>query len=812
MSDYIRYTDEELWRAIDFLQGYDGYEASTHGRIKGKNGKILSGGNNKYKKFMMFNGIKGQEKCIKTAVAVANTFIENPDFDTLTDVDHTDRLTHNNHYRNLRFASKSQNSKNKEHHKRKYKKIIRCFNLNREFICEGTYDELLKNPLIYVGSYKAIREVYRLNTIHNGMYYFEQKDMSGREYMPMLRYHCDRTENNIWDVPEPILKPIKRYNSMYYVTQYGDVWSEYEKIWIEPQCGEFYIWVALTVNKEQHCECIHRLVCEHFNINSNPEQYNIANHIDADKHNNLPENLEWTDYKGNAVHANQMGLNPKHIPVCKFTIDGVYVNSFTSINKAAESLGLKQAPTNWYHQDIRIKKGYAWIDQIECIKDGNIYKHPPGYSKCPRTRVRYMEEDEYVDPDRKMYTGPKFPNPEFYVFDGTQDRSYVDPKFDPIVITNPDKYVRNDTFELNNIFKRYEAKIITCKNLKGQPLYEGTMDESSLIPELNNPKFIDGTALIAIRSRGVFHNHYRLEWKDMKKKEYMSMLQYYCELHGYSIYDVPEPKFKNVKGYPDLEITQYGDIWSKSNKKWHIININQNDIGAARFYAFLNRLITDSFHEESNTTSTTTSNTNNDDFESKMNICYTQYMLNMGYSMANVAGIAVCRDLNRNILWEGTLQYLSERPELNEPKFTVSAAGSAINKGNVFHKKYRLEWKDIRIKEYMPMLNLFCELNNCSIYDVPEPEIRQIEGCPDYEATQYYDIWCKSRRKWRSTGINNNGTEIDDFLRKLIYDTFYKNKANGEEHSSTNQTERGYSITTGNKYDDDSFDIYFNLK
>lgn len=51
----------------------------------------------------------------------------------------------------------------------------------------------------------------------------------------------------------------------------------------------------------------HRAVAEVFVSNPRPEIYNIVNHIDSNKKNNLPSNLEWTDAKGNRSHAQFTG-------------------------------------------------------------------------------------------------------------------------------------------------------------------------------------------------------------------------------------------------------------------------------------------------------------------------------------------------------------------------------------------------------------------------------------------------------------------------------------------------------------------------
>lgn len=58
---------------------------------------------------------------------------------------------------------------------------------------------------------------------------------------------------------------------------------------------------------------VHRLVAEAF-LPTPDEQvvYQTVNHIDGDKLNNKPENLEWASYKHNNDHARSSGLNRQH--------------------------------------------------------------------------------------------------------------------------------------------------------------------------------------------------------------------------------------------------------------------------------------------------------------------------------------------------------------------------------------------------------------------------------------------------------------------------------------------------------------------
>ena len=89
----------------------------------------------------------------------------------------------------------------------------------------------------------------------------------------------------------------------------------------------------------------HRLVAEYFI--DNPNNYPIVNHIDGNKANNHIENLEWSTYSQNNIHAYKNGLNRSKKRQC--SINGI---NYESITEAANQLGVSRKTIhNWLKCD-----------------------------------------------------------------------------------------------------------------------------------------------------------------------------------------------------------------------------------------------------------------------------------------------------------------------------------------------------------------------------------------------------------------------------------------------------------------------------
>lgn len=102
------------------------------------------------------------------------------------------------------------------------------------------------------------------------------------------------------------------------------------------------VYKRVSFNGKSHQ--VHRVVAEAFIPNPNSDIYNIVNHLDGNKYNNVVSNLEWTNASGNALHANRAGLikYTKTQKIDQYSLDDKFIKTWPSISKAATELKLNK--------------------------------------------------------------------------------------------------------------------------------------------------------------------------------------------------------------------------------------------------------------------------------------------------------------------------------------------------------------------------------------------------------------------------------------------------------------------------------------
>lgn len=144
---------------------------------------------------------------------------------------------------------------------------------------------------------------------------------------------------------EEVWKPIKDYEKYYEVSNLGNVKSLHknkQKILKPCKSGE-YLRVVLQKNGTSKTNSIHKLVIQHFNETSTPDQ--CINHIDGNKVNNNINNLEWCTFRQNTKHAIQKKIFiAKTFRVSQYTLDKKeLIRIFNSIKEAMDVTGIRDS-------------------------------------------------------------------------------------------------------------------------------------------------------------------------------------------------------------------------------------------------------------------------------------------------------------------------------------------------------------------------------------------------------------------------------------------------------------------------------------
>lgn len=131
------------------------------------------------------------------------------------------------------------------------------------------------------------------------------------------------------NILEELWKPVKNYEGLYEISNFGRVKTIEHKIHHDgvngsaklktvkerirkPNIMKGYHCIALLKDGNRKVYRIHRLVIEHFGEKQPSVEYQV-NHIDGDKSNNRIDNLEWVTPKENTTHAIETGLRPKYL-------------------------------------------------------------------------------------------------------------------------------------------------------------------------------------------------------------------------------------------------------------------------------------------------------------------------------------------------------------------------------------------------------------------------------------------------------------------------------------------------------------------
>lgn len=122
-----------------------------------------------------------------------------------------------------------------------------------------------------------------------------------------------------------------------------------------------YLALALYKNNKSKNFYVHRLVAEAFV--PNPQRKETVNHINGDKHDNRAQNLEWSTYKENNLHAYVTGLNGEthrrnrkgSIPVAQYDEEMNLIKIYPSLHEAERQTGIDDSSIK-----LGIKNGWKY--------------------------------------------------------------------------------------------------------------------------------------------------------------------------------------------------------------------------------------------------------------------------------------------------------------------------------------------------------------------------------------------------------------------------------------------------------------------
>ena len=331
---YWNSTCESTDDSFQSLPGFSSYKVDRLGRCKSYLTKYPvfmrpHRDENGYYSYSLKND-EGKSQMIKRHRAVAITFIPNPE--NKPEVDHIDRKPGNDKVENLQWVTKIENAANKDYEEiaRKQYKRIGCFDQENNLI------EEYKN--VYEAAGSIIEDDEKVNVPHllrlcakkNGSLTESEKYRS--IYGFVWKYTTEKEKYEI--LPDEKLIPIKNedFDTKYFITtELNIIGSKGYRLKILQRGG--YPAVAMWLNGVAKIIGMHRLVAMFF-VPGRSEENNIVNHLDENKMNYNPKNLEWTTTPKNVLHS----AHQRWIPLDQFDVEGKYIKSFPNSKMAAASI------------------------------------------------------------------------------------------------------------------------------------------------------------------------------------------------------------------------------------------------------------------------------------------------------------------------------------------------------------------------------------------------------------------------------------------------------------------------------------------
>lgn len=312
-------------------RGFSKYEVNKSGKIRNAKTKRELSMKPQPDNYVKISIYDDDYKCKRIAlhILIALTFIPNP-MNKLT-VNHKNKIRNDNSVKNLEWSTHAQQSNHKMIGREKI-----MMKGHAVWQCDIHTHERIK---LFISANEAARQVSNNKKANGGkinMVASQKKDSKGylrKSYHGYWWQYADNVTQNLENEIWVKLSCIETRND-YQISNYGRIKGVYSTIFNE--LYDDYGYKVCGIESVSYK--VHLLVAKTFLLN--PNDYPIVNHIDGNKNNSHVDNLEWTTYSLNSIHAGENNLTKSPVrEVEAFDIDGKLYGKWRTMHAAKKDTG-----------------------------------------------------------------------------------------------------------------------------------------------------------------------------------------------------------------------------------------------------------------------------------------------------------------------------------------------------------------------------------------------------------------------------------------------------------------------------------------